>query len=195
MASSSLTFIIILNRRKEQKKKKKDPVSWHKNSLAIQGSSALHRESQSSWGMSLSALREQLERGCTGGDMAESPYPLTAARAAHRPSSWQLGERNRPWIGRQVAQLLLLPQRQAVQPGVRHILSLSLGFFIYKVRELDQMRCLPILKICDSGLFSIHICSNRSLVENYYIQMNQVSDNVPTSCCFQLWVPLHDVLI
>lgn len=194
MASISLTFFIILNRRKGQKKKK-NPISQNKSSLAIQGSSALHRESQSSWGLSLSALREQLEKGCTGGDMAESPYPLTAARAAHTPSSWQLGERNRPWIGRQVARLLLLPQRQAVQPGVRHILSLSLGFFIYKVRELDQMRFLPILKIYDSGLFSIHICSNRSLVENYYIQMNQVSENVPTSYCFQLWVPLHDFLI
>lgn len=46
----------------------------------------------------------------------------------------------------------------------------------------------------DSGLFSIHICSNRSLVENCYIQKNQVSENVPASCCFQLWMPRHDFL-
>lgn len=193
MASISLTFITILNRRKRQKKK--NPISQNKSRLAIQRSSALHRESQSSWGLSLIALREQLERGYTGGGMTESLYPLTAARAAHRLSSWQLGERNRPWIERQVAWLLLLPQRQAVQTGVSRILSLSLGFFIYKVRELDQMRCLPILKIYDSGLFSIHIYSNRSLVENYYIQMNQVSESLPTSRCFQLWMPLHDLLI
>lgn len=38
--------------------------------------------------------------------------------------------------GRQVTWLLLLPQRQAVHSGFRHVLSLSLGFFIYNGREL-----------------------------------------------------------
>lgn len=46
----------------------------------------------------------------------------------------------------------------------------------------------------DSGLFSIHICSNRSLAENYYIQKNQVSENIAASCRFQLWMPRHGFL-
>lgn len=102
------------------------------------------------------------------------------------------GERTGPCMGKQVAWLLLLPQRQAVQPGFSHILSLTLGFLIYKVRELAQMRFLPVLKIYDSGLFSLHICPHRSVVEDDHIQMNQVSEKVSASCCFELLVPPHD---
>ena len=100
--------------------------------------------------------------------------PLQGCLQAH---AWLLEawERNGPCMGRQVARLLLLPQRQAVQSGLCHILCLTLGFFIYKVRELDHMRFLPVLKIYDSGLFSINVCPNRSVVENYHIQMNQVA--------------------
>lgn len=57
-----------------------------------------------------------------------------------------------------------------------------------------QARQAQAIGFYDSGIFSIHICSNTSLVENYYIQKNQVSENVPASCCFQLWMPLHDFL-
>lgn len=116
----------------------------------------------------------------------------TGAACRHAPGSWSLWGEELALHGRQVARLLLLPRRQAVQSGFRHILSLSLGFLIYKVRELAQMRFLPVLKICDSGLFSIHICPNRSVVENDHIQVNQVSENVSTSCCFKRLVPPHD---
>lgn len=84
-------------------------------------------------------------------------------------------------------------QRQAEQSGFSYTLSLSFGFFYLKVREMDQIRFFPVLK-ADSGLFSINVCSNRSLVEDYRMQMTQVSERVPTSVALSLLVAPHDFL-